>query len=319
MIKLACPNCTKQLAVEDSTAGSVCKCPACASKFRVPEAAKEQRAAVTKSRPPGAKRSGGRDSDIDRVEPAPEKSSGTTRPGRSPRDSSAVRPGNGSNGIVLDRLEVVDDEDDQPRRKTGRKTGRREPTPTWVYVTASAAGVLLCAMLAAAIYFKYVAIAMIVIGLPASLLSRKWHLLGAVGVAYLLSGAGLFLLHNSLLRTVDGPPPAGASAQVIDSHCATLLTDPYKKDASSWVGVEKPTDSSQIRGLRALVKDAYDAGAPKVWVTNLDRKDEVKNPIPNLIVVLPDDDDTRQRVLAWYRTVSRKRLPGDRYLYVDWD
>src|SRR5579883_109775 len=106
MIKLACPSCTKQLAVEDSTAGSVCKCPACASKFRVPEAPKPERNSGAKSRATDSKRSSGRDSDVRKGEAITDKTASGARKPRSPRDSDARTGGssrNGSNGVVLDR------------------------------------------------------------------------------------------------------------------------------------------------------------------------------------------------------------------------
>lgn len=329
MIKLACPNCAKQLAVEDSTAGSVCKCPACASKFRVPEAAKPEREAATKSRPTDSKRAGGRDSGAGQVS---EKSSSSPGKARSPRDS-ATGSGNrssrsasagpagskagGSNGITLDKLEVVDEEEALPRQP--RKRSRPEPTPTWVYIVSAVGGVLGCGLLGLAFFFKAFAISMIVIGLPVSLLSRKWQLLGAVGVGYLLSGAGLYVLHNSLFQRVDGPPPENATARGIDSHCELLLKDPNKKEAKFWVGMETPSDTSVIKGLRALIKGAYDSGSPKVWLTNTDRKDESGQAIPNMIVVLPDDDRAREHVLSWYQSVRHKRVAGEKYLYVEWD
>jgi hypothetical protein len=316
MIKLACPNCTKQLAVEDSTAGSVCKCPACASKFRVPDAPpKSERNSASKSRATDSKRSSGRESGVAKGEPVADSTGSAARKPRSPRDSDAR---NGSNGIVLDRLEVVS-EDDEPRRRPSRRRDEPEPTPAWVPVVAAVGVVTGCGLLGLAFFFKFAAIALIVLGLPAALLGRKWQLVGVVGAAYLVSGAGLFVLHNTLLRQVDGPPPDNATAKVIDSHCEALLSDRGKKDAGSWVGVERPNEKTIVRELRRLVKGAYDAGAQRVWLTNFERLDEVGNPIPNMVVVLPDDEGARQQVLAWYQLNNRKRVPGNKYLYVDWD
>jgi hypothetical protein len=322
MIKLACPNCTKQLAVEDSTAGSVCKCPACASKFRVPDAPpKSERNSASKSRATDSKRSSGRESGVVKGEPVADSTGSAARKPRSPRDSEARSGGssrNGSNGVALDRLEVVA-EDDGPRRRPSRRRDEPEPTPSWLPVVAAVGAVTGCALLGLAFFFKFAAIALFVIGLPAALMGRKWQMLGVLGVTYVLSGAGLFVLHNTLLRQVDGPPPDNATARVIDSHCEALLRDRNKKDAGSWIGVERPSDTTIVRGLRSLVKGAYDAGAYKVWLTNFDRLDEVGNPIPNMVVELPDEEGARKHVLEWYQLHNRKRVPGTKYLYVDWD
>jgi hypothetical protein len=300
MIRLACPSCSKKLAVEDSSAGSVCKCPSCANKFRVPDAAAPvatpARASAVKS---GAPRdSAGRSSATGSTKPPPKKT---------------------ANGVVLDQLEVIDDEPDvRPRRRAKLAAPER---PQWVLVTAIAAAVLLCALAVGAIFTKYVAIALIVVGLPASLLSRRQRLIGGVGVGYLLTGAAFFLLHATVLKQLEGPPPRGASPQAVDVHCATLLKAFDKIDASSWVGLEKSSDTSLKRGLRVLVKGAYDYGASEVWLMNR-KEDTVGLFTADLVVVLPDDEQSRQHVMQWYqRNTVGKRAPvaGEKYLYVPWD
>jgi hypothetical protein len=310
MIRLACPNCDKKLAVEDASAGTICKCPTCASKFRVPDAAPAPPAPVS-ARSAAPKRSSAQDS-------ASSQRDSAGRSSAARRAKSAPAPK--TNGIVLDQLETVDDEEEvRPRRKS--KSRRREPTPSWVYMTTALAGMAFCGLLIAAFFFKLAAISLIVIGLPFSLLGRRWRQLGIIGVTYLLSGAGLFIVHNgSWLKPLEGPPAEGATAQEVDTHCARLLKGSGELDASSWVGAEKPTDSSQIRGLRGLVEEAYKAGAAKVCVANPDRVDNTGLPFPDLIVVLPDDDKKKE-VIAWYRRISagkRVPAPGEKYLYIDY-
>jgi hypothetical protein len=301
MIRLACPSCSKKLAVEDSSAGSVCKCPACANKFRVPEGQASPPAPAAPTQPAAPKKASVRDS------------AGRSSAARRARSQTQA------NGEVLDQLELVDDDVEVRPRRNAKKGKRQQPQPPWVYVVA---GIPLCGLAVAAIFFKYLAIGLIAIGLPASLLSRKWKLIGTVGVAYLLTGAGFYMLHRTLWALPEGPPPKGASAQVVDAYCAKLLKDPDKIDAGSWVGVGKPTDSSLIRALRVLIKDAYNAGAPEVWLTNVQKVDPTGLPSPDLVVALPSDEVALKRVLAWYRVVSTGKqpiAPGEKYLYVAWD
>jgi hypothetical protein len=304
MIRLACPSCAKKLAVEDSTAGSVCKCPACANKFRVPQTEAAAPAPTASGRSSAAKKSSASDS--------------ASRGSGSRREKAAVEAA--SNGQLLDELELVDEDDTPaPRRKT--KKSRSKQAPQWIFITAAAAGAVLCALLIVAFFSKAIAIGLIVVGLPASLMGRKWQLIGAVGVAYLLTGAGFFVLHSTLWKPMEGPPPEGATAQEVDSHCETLLKR-GKTDASGWVGVEKRSDSSLIKGLRAVIRDAYDSGAKDVWLANLHKVDATGLPSPDLIVVLPPDDTTREHVLNWYQRISagkRTSVPGERYIYVAWD
>ncbi len=226
-----------------------------------------------------------------------------------------------ANGRGVDELEVVDEVDERPRPKKSRKSGPAA-TPQWVKVATWVGGGLLFVLAVLAIFFQYVWIAMAVIGLPTSLLSRKWRLLGAVGVAYLLTGAGFLLLHKYVLQPVEGAPALGASAQEVDRHCAALLKDSEKVEAGSWVSVEKPSDTALIRSLRVLIKDAYRAGATQVWLTNLHKKDSAGLPTPDMVVVLPEDDASREHVIAWYKsaTVGKKApVPGEQYIYVPWD
>jgi hypothetical protein len=312
VIRLACPSCSKKLAVEDGSAGTVCKCPACNNKFRVPAApaaavARQAQPASTRipdKRPGGGSSPSARDSG---------RNSGA-RAGKSSKPASV-------NGRAVDELEVVDEPQEvQPRQKS-RKNGRGQ-TPRWVNVTAAVAGGVLFVLAIAAFFFQYVWIGLTVIGLPASLLGRKWRMLGLVGVAYLLTGASFLLMHKYVLKPVEGPPPPGASAQAVDRHCVNLLKDRDKVEAGSWVSVEKPNEPSLIRGLRVLIKDAYSAGATQVWLTNPDKKDPAGLPAPDMVVVLPDDDTARARVIAWYKraTVGKHApTPGDQYVYVPWD
>jgi hypothetical protein len=303
MIRLACPNCSKKLAVDDGSAGTICKCPACNTKFRVPAAAAPEPASVSR---------------------APAKRPAPAAPAPSPRDSTtrgqsqSGRRNPPANGRSDDGADEAEGRAARPRRKAA-KAG---PTPQWVYVAAAAAGVVLCALAAFAIFFKYVWVPLVVIGLPAALLSRKWRLLGGVGVAYLLTGAGFLLLHNTVLKVPSGKPPKGASAQVVDAHCGGLLKDRDKVEAGAWVSVEKPNEPALIRALRVQIKDAYKAGAEKVWLCNIDKKDLAGLPSPDMVVVLPDEESTREHVLAWYqRAAAGKRAPvaGNKYVYVPWD
>jgi uncharacterized Zn finger protein (UPF0148 family) len=298
MIRLACPSCSKKLAVEDASAGTICKCPTCDNKFRVPDkVAPEPEPVPATTGISATKRSSSRDSNA--------QGSGSRR------DKSKAAPQ--TNGVLLDQLEVVDDEV-PVRRKSSR---RRAPTPTWVNVVAAGAAILWCALLPCAYLFKAVSIVLIVIGLPVSLMSRKWHLFGIVGLSYLMAGAGFFVLHN-LYGPNEGPPPEGATAAMVDAHCARLLRSSSKVEAGSWIGVEKNTDSSWIQNLRALIREAYANDAAKVWIVNPTRVDSTGVIYPDLIVVLPDDDKERDKILAWYKTVPRKTVPGDKYLYIEY-
>jgi hypothetical protein len=313
MIRLACPSCAQKLAVEDASAGTVCKCPACDSKFRVPEAVEKDPVPSTSSRSQPPKRSSTRDSAPGQRDSAA-RNSGTgsgTRSG-SRRDKAAS-----AGGVGLDELEELDDDEIPLRRKTRK---RRRETPGWVYTASAVGGVVLFGLVAAAIFFKPVAIVLIVIGLPIALLSRKWYLFGGVGAAYLLSGAILFLLHNTLLKPLQGPPPEGATAQVVDDYCARLLKASRELEADTWVEGEKP--SAQVRGISALVQGAYKAGAVRVCVANPERTDDTGLPFPDLVVVLPSDNYERARVIAWYKAISigKRKVsePGEKYLYVDY-
>jgi hypothetical protein len=317
VIRLACPSCSQKLAVEDASAGTVCKCPACDSKFRVPDVEPTPASVAPSPRSQPTKRSANRDSSGGQREAGSRTSAtGSGAGSGSRRDKNAA-----AGAVMLDELEVVNDETEVVvRRKT--KKARREPTPQWVYLASAVGGVLLCGLVAAGFYYKYVAIALIVIGLPVSLMSRKWYLFGGVGVGYLLSGAILFLLHNSVLKHLEGPPPKGSTAQMVDAHCSKLLRDSREYDASSWIGAEKPTDSTSTRNMRNLIQGAYKAGAAKVCVANTQRVDSVGLPFPDLIVVLPDDETAKDRVLAWYKRLStfKRDVPvaGEKYLYVDY-
>jgi len=303
VIRLACPSCSKKLAVEDSSAGSVCKCPSCANKFRVPDAAPSPEPPAP-TQAAVARKATFRDS--------AGRSSSSGRPKSSSRSSS--------NGKVLDQLEVIgDDPNYRPRRNT--KKGLWNGQPQWVQISSVVAGILLCGFLVVAIFSKYLAIALIVVGLPGSLLSRKWRPIGIVGVAYLLTGASFFLLHATLLKRVEGPPARGATAREVDLHCTALLRASDKVDGSSWVGVERPNDSQLKRGLRTIIKGAYEAGAVEVYLMNRN-EDSAGLLTADLVVVLPEAEDVREHVLSWYQHVSagkRAAAPGDKYLYVSWD
>jgi hypothetical protein len=222
--------------------------------------------------------------------------------------------------VVLDQLETVDDEDDAPRRRRGK---RGAATPQWVYTVSALGGVFLFGLVGAAIFFKSVAIALIVIGLPVALMSRKWYLFGGVGAAYLLSGALLFFLHNNMIiGHLEGRPPEGATARAVDSHCARLLRGSPDIDGLSWVGNETPNDTSQVRAIRGLIEGAYRAGATKVCVANPEKVDSAGLPLPDLVVVLPEDEKAKTSVLKWYRviTTGKRAVPeaGDKYLYLDY-
>jgi hypothetical protein len=224
-------------------------------------------------------------------------------------------------GVVLDELETVDDEDEgRVRRKKGK---RRAATPQWVYTVSALGGVLLFGLVGAAIFFKWMTIVLIVIGLPTALMSRKWYVFGGVGAAYLMSGALLFFLHNNMIiGHLEGRPPEGASAAAVDTHCARLLRGSPDIDGLSWVGNETPNDTSQRRAIRGLIEGAYRAGATKVCVANPAKVDSTGLPLPDLVVVLPDDEKAKTNVLRWYKviTIGKRSVPeaGDKYLYLDY-
>jgi hypothetical protein len=312
MIRLSCPSCSKKLAVDDASAGTVFMCPACNNKFRVPATSTDS----TPEPPPSSRGSAKRSS-----------AGGVASPARDSARSSAARgartaPAVAANGKSLDQLEVIDD-DDAPRSRRGARRSGPEPTPQWVYITAGVAGVSLGGLVVGAFFSSVVTILLIVIGLPTSLLSRKWPLLGRVGIAYLLAGACIFMMsRTSLFQRPEGPPPRGASARAVDAHCAALLKDKGKVEAGAWVSVERPGDTALIKGLRNLITDAYKAGAQKLWLTNLQKLDPAGLPSPDLVVVLPDDEGARNRVVSWYVTAmvgKQVPMPGDKYLYVPWD
>jgi hypothetical protein len=301
------------LAVDDASAGTVFMCPACQNKFRVPAAST---GSTPTPEPPASSRGSGRRSSA----------GGATASARDSARGSGrgvkSAPAPAANGQALDQLEVIDDDLGQrPRR--GQRQGP-DGTPQWVYITAGVAGVALGGLVVGAFFSSVVTVLLIVVGLPTSLLSRKWPVLGRVGIAYLLAGAGILLLSRTtgLFQRPEGPPPHNASARGVDAHCTALLKDKSKVEAGAWVSVERPGESSLIRSLRQLIADAYKAGATKVWLTNLQKVDPSGLPSPDMVVVLPDDDMNKSRVVSWYvnSTVGKQApAPGDKYLYVPWD
>jgi hypothetical protein len=170
------------------------------------------------------------------------------------------------------------------------------------------------------LFGKFVALGVAIVGLPLALLSRKWFACGAVGAVYLLSGAGLFVLYNSqLFGPLKGPPPSGATPQELDIYCEKLLKISDRIEAREFIGVARPSESSMTREMRELVEGAYKAGAKEVCLVNLQETDEAGVPIPDMVVILPAEDDIREKVLAWYRREAHaKRVAGKKFLYVDY-
>lgn len=314
MIRLACPGCAKHLSIDDVRAGMIGKCPACAHKFRIPAA------------PAAADEPADALELFDDQPPHPPKSR-PTRPAapqlddleiiddESPAGAITHEPIQRRRAVPADKeildVEAADEDDEAPARPSA---------PRWVVVTSIVAGVLLLGLLPVAFFYKAAAYALIGIGLPGSLLSRKWYLLGTTGAGYLLAGVSFFLLHVYFDRVrPHGPPAAGSSARECDEHCSALLQDSRKVEGRAWASNQGQNNTA--RAQRALVEAAYKAGVREVWATNVGQVDPDGNSMPDFVLVLPDDGAARKRVFAWRKGNSRRPEADvdQKYLYMDLD
>jgi hypothetical protein len=159
-------------------------------------------------------------------------------------------------------------------------------------------------------------------------LARARRLVKKPAVALL--GTGILGLLASLIVVMaaawhlEGPPPKGATAKGVDMHCARLLKSSQKIDGRAWLASKRPLYREgldlRLNVLQSQITWAYENGASRVFVANPQTVDDDGLPSPDLVVVLPEDEKDRRRVLTWYwdKPADNRGVPkaGEKYLYL---
>jgi hypothetical protein len=250
-----------------------------------------------------------------------------------------------------------EDERPRRRRPRGRRPARQKGGVAPVLlITVGVAAVLWLVLTPLAFFSKYVAICMLVVGFFPAVSGRIWlarimhretewiHriipfyefyfvltrlgktfaplVLWACGLFFLASGGISLAIHRVHERNSgDGDwggradPQTRQEAQDVDARCEKLLAVPNRQEARAWLAALPNRPFAAV--LSPQVEAAYQNGAAEVVAANI-HVDADGDPAADLILVLPGDPASRQRVFAWRQAQgNEERDFGQKYLLLE--